>query len=226
VPSTKTKLDIKRLGIKKDKIVIINPTFAFKANRYPTRKPGSKILFVGNIEPRKGLDILLKALSLISNVDFSCDIVGSCSEYRDYFDHLKSLVAQFGLSNRVGFHGKLEPDLIVECYRKANIFVFPSLHEGYGMVLREAMCFGLPVIASDVAPLNETIEDGTNGYLFPPGDEKALADALRTLLLDFRTQEKIGRRNFKESRLFPSWDEVVSKTYDVLKPYLSYESSN
>jgi len=225
-PIMKTSRDIQRLNVKKEKIVIINPTFVFRSDRFPVREPGHKLLFVGNIEPRKGLEILIKSLALISKFEFSCDIVGGSYEYGEYFEYLKRLTTDADLADRVSFRGKLEPASIVECYRKANIFVFPSLHEGFGMVLREAMSFGLPVIASDVAPINEIIKDGTNGYLFPPGDEEALADALHKLLSDFKAQKKISRRNFEQSRGFPSWDVVISKTFEVLKPYLYDEHSH
>lgn len=225
-PSMKTSCDIQKLNVRRDKIVIINPTFVFRSDRFPVRKPGRKLLFVGNLEPRKGLEILIRALSLIHSLKFSCDIVGGCYECEKYFEYLKRLTAQLGLADRISFRGILGPDSIVECYEKANIFVFPSLHEGFGMVLREAMSFGLPVVASDVAPMNEIIKDGTNGYLFPPGDVKILADVLHNLLLDHRTQRKFGWRNFEQSRHFPSWDVVVSETFDALKPYLYNEHSN
>lgn len=226
VPSEKTSLDVQKFNIDRNRTVVINPTLVFKATRLVPRKHRKRILFIGNIEPRKGLDTLIKALSIIKEVDLTCEIVGGCYGYVDYLNQLIQLVGSSGLSGRVIFRGKLEASGIVDSYRNANVFVFPSLHEGYGMVLLEAMSFGLPVVASDVAPINETIRDGLNGSLFPPGDEYTLAKTLKKLLLDFNAQRRIGTRNFRESRHFPTWEDVVSRTYEVLKPYLLDEHSN
>jgi glycosyltransferase involved in cell wall biosynthesis len=226
VPSAKTSVDIQKFNIERRRTVVINPTLVFKADRVPARKNRKRILFVGNIEPRKGLDVLIKALSIIKEIDFSCEIVGGCYGYDSYFRSLQELVEDSGLSGRVVFRGKLDSSSTISSYENANIFVFPSLHEGYGMVLLEAMSFGLPIVASDVAPINEVLRDKLNAYLVPPRNEQSLARALREMLLAWGIQMQMGRRNFMHSKNFPSWDEVAAKTYAVVKPYLYDENCN
>ncbi|MDH4210536.1 MAG: glycosyltransferase family 4 protein [candidate division WOR-3 bacterium] len=226
VPSVKTSSDIEIFNVDTSRIVVINPTLVFRSALMPVRKNERRILFVGNIEPRKGLDTLIRALYLSKDIDFSCEIVGGCYGYERYLKGLLKLIENSRLSERIVFRGKLDSACTIKSYENANVFVFPSLHEGYGMVLLEAMSFGLPIVASDIAPVNEIVKDRLSGYLFAPGDEKSLAEVLRRLLLSFDLQKKIGMRNFKRSRDFSSWDKVVDKTFAVVKPYLHNEDSN
>lgn len=220
VPSAKTSLDIKRLRVNENKITIVNPTLTYRAAEFPRREFRNKILFVGNLEPRKGLDIIIKALSLIKDLHFSLDIIGSYHKQKKYFVYLKKMVDKYSLSKKITFHGRVESERIIGFYRKANILIFPSRHEGFGMVLLEGMSFGLPIVATDIATTREIIRNNVNGYLCPIDDEVCLARKIRKLVNDKGLQMRMGKANFKASRKFRNWDDVVQQTFYCLHPFI------
>jgi glycosyltransferase involved in cell wall biosynthesis len=226
VCSDKTRLDVEHMGVAGDKIQVIHPTGLYKNEKLPVRSDQKRILFVGNIEPRKGLSVLIEALGMLKGIEFTLDIVGGHFKQEGHYNYLKNSVKNLGITDRVVFHGKVESDAMKDFYRKANIFAFPSLHEGYGMVLLEAMSFGLPIIASNIAPITEILKSPDNGYLFSVANARALAVYLKELLEDHKMQTEIGKRNFEVSRNFASWDQVVRQTYQALQPYFNNANRN
>ncbi len=220
VPSNYTSTDVMRLRVKKDKVYVINPTHAVKGCSIPRKKGRNKILFVGNVEPRKGVDTIIRALSLIKNLEYTFDVVGDCRKYRDYFAYLGKLVRDYDLSKRIIFHGRVSFEDLHRIYSEADIFVFSSRHEGYGMVLLEAMSFGLPVVATDIPTTRDLIKDSINGYLCPIDDEVCFSQKIHALLTDGNLWMKMAKRNFETSQNFQSWDKVVRLTFDCLRPYL------
>lgn len=151
------------------------------------------ILFVGRIQPLKGIDILLKALAQIrarepaiaENICLSI-IGGDPNPDSDIeqaeFDRLGTLRSELGIGDLVTFLGAKDQDSLVYFYSAAEMVVMPSHYESFGMVALEAMACGTPVIASDVGGLSFSIEDGFNGYLVPGRDPQALADKIILLL--------------------------------------------
>lgn len=220
VPSAKTSLDIKRLRVNENKITIVNPTLTYRAAEFPQREFRNKILFVGNLEPRKGLDIIIKALSLIKDLHFSLDIIGSYHKQKKYFVYLKKMVDKYSLSKKITFYGRVESERIIGFYRKANILIFPSRHEGFGMVLLEAMSFGIPIVATDIPTTREIVENNVNGYLCPVDDYMCLSQGIKMLLINQNSQVQMGKRNFEASRKFRSWEEVVKQTFNYIRPYI------
>lgn len=220
VPSEKTSADVQRLNVAKKKIFVVNPTCACKSDKMPQRAAQNKILAVGNLEPRKGIDAVIKALGLLKDTEFSLDIVGGFRNHDDYFTYLQDLVVEYGLSDKVKFRGRVAGDQIANFYVDASIFVFPSRHEGYGMVLLEAMSFGLPIVATDIPTTREIIKDSVNGYLCLVDDVACLSQKIRKLLTDRTLQLQLGRKNFEASKKFRGWDDVVEQTFAPLRPYL------
>lgn len=151
------------------------------------------ILFVGRIQPLKGIDILLKALTRVRKREpvlaqnICVAIIGGDpnpdSEIEQAeFKRLDSLRADLGISDLVTFLGGKDQDTLVYYYSAAEMVIMPSHYESFGMVALEAMACGTPVIASDVGGLSFNIEDGYNGYLVPGRDPDALAAKIILLL--------------------------------------------
>jgi len=226
VSSKNTYQDIMKFRINPDKIRIIYPASSYRAAKEPERKTASKLLFIGNLEPRKGIDILIRALYTIKNMDFSLDIVGDFLQQEQYYKYLISLVDKYDMSKKIKFLGHVNAELLQKHFDEANIFIFPSLHEGYGIVLLEAMNFGLPIIASDIAPITEILTHGVHGFLFPPGDHEALAGYIKELLCDTVLQRKIGLNNYLTSKKFPTWETVINQTFQAVRPFLDDEDRN
>jgi glycosyltransferase involved in cell wall biosynthesis len=143
-----------------------------------------RILFVGRLEPRKGIDTLLAgfALAVAQGADLHLDIVG-----RDAFDRrigtwfgarmLETLVPA-PVRDRITLHGPLPPDRVADLRRAAGIAAIPSPMDNYPYVCMEAMAEGLPVVAAAAGGMAEMIRDPQDGLLFHPGDPEACAAAL------------------------------------------------
>jgi len=155
-------------------------------------EPGSsrkvRLLFAGRLEPAKGVDLLLEALSGLSDSNFELLIAGDGGQR----ETLKQLAINYKLSHKVTFLG-VRHDL-PDWMRSADCFVAPSRWEGLPMVILEAMALGLPVIASDVGGISEVIEHEVNGYLIPSGDVGFLKQQLQEIIEKPQVLGALGRQ--------------------------------
>jgi glycosyltransferase involved in cell wall biosynthesis len=161
-----------------------------------------RILFVGRLEFRKGVDVLLEAARGLAGdgVSFSLVLVGPDSTdtetgapYRAAFE--RDSAAGGALARSVRFAGAVGDDELNELYRGADVVCVPSRYESHGIVLVEAMMFGKPVVACDAGGVPEVVENGSNALLAMPGDPVSLAAALRRLLDDRELRRRFGARS-------------------------------
>ncbi|NQT48557.1 MAG: glycosyltransferase family 4 protein, partial [Chloroflexi bacterium] len=143
------------LGAREERVKIIYPAGQALPGQGETATHGTTespiILCVSNLEERKGQEYLLRAVALLREQEFSLVLVGSEREREaDYAAKLRDVTQNLGLSDKVCFAGRLEGKDLADAYRQADVFAFPSLVEGYGLVLLEAMSFGLPVVTTKV----------------------------------------------------------------------------
>ena len=180
------------LGIDAAKIEVISNGIDLARFQPPTPDPRRKagqvtrtILFVGFLIKRKGVRYLIEALSLLPALlsadapPYELVIVGEGPEE----DALRHLVAELGLQDHVTFAGFQSQAVVSEWMQRAWTFVLPSLEEGQGVVLLEALASGTPVLASDVDGMREVVAPQV-GMRVPPADPPALAEALRQMLTD------------------------------------------
>lgn len=183
------------------------------APRPKTAHDRPTILCVGAHEERKGLSYLWQALSLLQKggMDFLVDTVGVGPETK----RLKSLARVLGLERRIRFLGYVNPlgEELPNIYRDADVLVHPSLEEGFGMVLIEAMASGVPVVASNSGAIPEAVGDA--GLLVPPRNPEALADAIRRVLTDSALSKSLSRRGQARVETLYSWDQIVQRTLEV-----------
>ncbi len=182
----------------------------------PAKKRGG-ILFVGSSEDRKkGILYLLRAMRLVNDRSLHLVIVdGRLYPGRVY---ARNLVRELGLSAQVSFREKVSlPELISE-YHQAEVAVLPSLFEGFGLPALEAMACGTPLIATSAGALPEvTGPDGEAALVVPPGDEGALARALRTILKNPSLQHRLSHAaRSRAERLF-SWERAASSMEKIYK---------
>jgi D-inositol-3-phosphate glycosyltransferase len=184
------------------------------------------ILFAGRVEPLKGIDTLLRAMSLIHTrrpdmLESVCVAIIGGDPWAETPDaemaRLKEMRTELGVENIVTFLGAKDQDMLPNYYAAAEMVVMPSHYESFGMVALEAMATGTPVIASEVGGLAFLVRDGENGFLVPSRDPEALAERIYTLLNDANCQKVLGR-NAQEYAQKYAWPEIVSR---MLKVYAS-----
>jgi len=180
------------------------------------------LLFVGRLDPVKGLDVLLEAMCELTRMmrpcraqDLSLAVIGGDRE-----DHLEALMTdlscltdirhELGLDELVVFVGSRSQEVLPFYYSAADVCVMPSLYESFGMVALEAMACGTPVIASRVGGLTYTVRDGETGFLVPERDPKALAEKLKLLLGQDELREEMGRRAVQVAQMY-GWDVVCDE---------------
>jgi D-inositol-3-phosphate glycosyltransferase len=142
------------------------------------------LLFVGRIEPLKGVDILLGAAAQLE-VDSDCFVLvvgGDGTSGEGEMGHLRSLASQLGIAERVSFLGAVDHERLPLFYSAADVCVVPSYYESFGLVALEAMACGTPVVASRVGGLTGTVRDSETGYLIPWQCPEPFAERLELLL--------------------------------------------
>jgi D-inositol-3-phosphate glycosyltransferase len=185
------------------------------------------ILFVGRIEPLKGIDNLLRAMARIAEKrpdlrDGLCvSIVGGDLDLvreDDEMMRLQELREELGIGDVVTFLGARDQDTLQYYYSAAEMVVMPSDYESFGMVALEAMACGTPVIASDVGGLAFLVKDGRTGYRVPARDPAALAAKITRLLADEGLRRRIGQRAacWAESYAWPRIADRIEEVYGEL----------
>lgn len=182
-----------------------------------------QLLYVGTVYPRKGLEYLINSLSLLTieeRQDIHLNIVGNISSY-DYYDFLRTLIVQKGLSECISFRGKVSKEDLEKYYSSSYCFVFPSLLEGYGMVLIEAMSYGLPVIAFNNSAIPYTVKNYINGILVPNKDVRAFSDSLKQIMFDSNLHHKLSEGSIKTYLSTRSLDDFNKDVNLFVKNLLS-----
>ncbi len=139
-----------------------------------------QLLTVARLFPVKGLDVYLRALAQLQDLSFKARIVGSGS--LRYQRQLQTLIQDLQLGDRVELTGAIEPEQVASLYGSADVFVLPSRHEPFGIVLLEAMAAGVPIVATQVDGVPWVVAEGLAAALVPPNDPDSLAATLRHLL--------------------------------------------
>jgi glycosyltransferase involved in cell wall biosynthesis len=177
--------------------------------------PSKFILFVGLMEPRKNLEVLVDAyhmdslprefhLVLAGNIGWGCSLL------------LKKIANSF-VRNRIQMPGYIADADLPALYSMAAAFVYPSLYEGFGLPVLEAMACGTPVITSNISSLPEVAGDAA--VLVDPSSPEALASALRNVLGDSQLRESLSQRGRQRAQLF-TWERTAQKTLEVYRRVL------
>ncbi|MFJ6726554.1 glycosyltransferase family 4 protein [Streptomyces sp. NPDC091281] len=143
----------------------------------------SRLLCVAAVTPRKGQHRLVEALAAVTDLPWTCSLVGGLGGDPDYVRHLRGLIAAHGLDDRLELAGPKAGADLDAAYAAADLMVLTSYAETYGMAVTEALARGIPVLATDVGGLPEAVgrapDGGVPGILVPPEDPAALAAELR-----------------------------------------------
>jgi glycosyltransferase involved in cell wall biosynthesis len=174
--------------------------------------PDRFVLYVGTIEPRKNLARLIDAFAQARHRGITHDLV-CVGPYGWSSRDLAGRIASLGLSNHVHFTGYVPFEDLPVIYNLGELFVFPSLYEGFGLPVVEAMASGTPVLTANTSSLVEIAGDGAETV--DPLNTDALGDAIYGLLTDEPRRRDLGERGRHRSRAF-SWSQTAK---DMLSVY-------
>jgi hypothetical protein len=174
------------------------------------------VLNTGRIEYRKGTLVLLNAIPVVTRDCPEAQFVIAGARHPSISDSALSRALETdGVAKNVSMLGHVRWSDLVNWYRKAGIFVMPSYYETFGISAIEAMTFGLPVVATNAGGLSEVVEDGVTGFLVPPGDSQALAEAMIHLLRDKDLRKTMGEAGRKRVLDEFTVDRVLAQTLSV-----------
>jgi len=219
--SNSTKRDLMGFGVKEENIYVIpNATDVPQVEKNKYDRDEVRILFVGRCCPRKGLHYLFKAVADMKHHKIEVDIVGDLEADKKHVSELYGLLKKLAIDEKVAFHGHVRIEQLWDYYRNADIFIMPSLWEGFGIVFLDAMSFGLPIVSTNVGAIPDLVRHEENGLLVKPGDTGALASAIEQLVVSPSLRRKLGQNGFRfmqEHPEFTSWDVVGEKFKSVIE---------
>lgn len=200
---------------------ILTEEFAIPADKITIAEPGTDpqefalcngnppvLLTLATLTRRKAHDLLIDALAELQHLPWTARFVGGLHFDPQWVAHLQHKVAAAGLQERIVFVGNVA-DTRSE-YATADIFVLPSLFEGYGMAFAEALSFGLPIVAARAGAVPDVVPD-TAGILVQPDNSAALADALQNLLTTPNLRKQLQTGAQSAAQTLPGWTTTASK---------------
>ncbi len=178
------------------------------------------ILYVGRIEPLKGIDILLRAVPMLEyGQDLRVLVVGGNPGNDAELDRLKSLTAELGIGDTVTFTGSVPQSTLPTYYSAADVFVLPSHSESFGLAPLEAMACGTPVVVSRVGGMKTFVNSGENGYLVPWRCPESFAQRLDVLLANPELRDAMGQAA-REKALSMGWASVADQMLDYYSSHI------
>ena len=183
----------------------------FRQRERRLNQPGLRLLCVCRLVRRKGLEFLLQAMRQLSVSGVTLDIVGMGERGSE----LHSLIRELGLERAVTSVGYVPRERLPEHYNRADIFVLPSLSESFGQVLLEAMACGLPIIASRVGGVPETVHNELGGLLVQPASSESIIGAVKSLADNPSKRARMGDYNRRLAETQYQWSSIAER-YEAL----------
>ncbi|MCR4650959.1 MAG: glycosyltransferase family 4 protein [Lachnospiraceae bacterium] len=182
----------------------------------PMRGSGFTWIYVGKIEPRRNSIMLMKLVDrlLTDHGDMKMILVGDGD--KAYKDEALAPVRKWIASGRMAYYPKLNQTEVGELYRQADCMLFPSNYEIFGMVLMEAMYFGLPVISSNNGGADMLIRNGENGIIVDSFELDDWTEACENIYNDVGLRESIGKK-LKNEQYSLGWEVVADKMLEVYR---------
>lgn len=195
------------------------------------------LLYVGRIEPLKGIDILIRAIARLQ----SADVLSNCPHYlyiiggepeadqhnmNREMQRLQNLCQELGVDDLVLFLGKQDQDTLQYYYSAAEIVIMPSHYESFGMVALEAMACGTPVIATQVGGLQHLVQNGKTGFTIPNDNVEILEERLTQLICKQEMREEMSLNSITYARSY-AWDVITPRIIDLymntIETYKSFQ---
>jgi glycosyltransferase involved in cell wall biosynthesis len=175
-----------------------------------------QLLSVGSVVPRKAYDTLVRALASVPAHGWRLAIVGPTDRSAEALAALEAAIGKTGLGPQVVIAGPAVPERLDAYYAAADVFILPSLYEGYGMVLAEAMARGLPIVCTTGGAAAATVPDAA-AIKVRPGDVQALGLAIRRILEDTALRRRMSDAAWAAGQKLPRWEDTARTIADVIR---------
>jgi glycosyltransferase involved in cell wall biosynthesis len=208
VTSPRTVSALQRFGVPPPAITVIEPGTDPAPQARGSAGPGVELLCVATLVPRKGHDVLVRALAVVPDTAWHLTCVGGLDRDDVWVAALRDQVAAAGLTERITFAGELDREPLDRRYDAADVFVLPTWYEGYGMAVAEALARGLPVVSTDTGAIGQLVGPDA-GLLVPAGDVPALTRALSAVVTDAALRTRLAAGAQRARGRLRSWDDAA-----------------
>lgn len=202
---------VREFGSPPERISVVIPGIDVLPRRGGSAGPACQILSAGALIPRKGHDVLLRALSRLFDLDWELTIAGSADRDRVHANGLRALAEELKVAQRVRF----VDDLTETPWAGADLFALTSYFEGYGVAIAEALRRGLPVAVTNVGAVPALVAPEA-GVVCAPGDVEQLSKALRRLIFDRTLRQGMAEVAWQSGQLLPSWHDQAARLAAIL----------
>ena len=169
------------------------------------------ILYMGRLVYEKGIQHLIAAMPKILNGYHDAKLV--IAGKGGMMDELKAQAKAMGIENKIYFTGYLNAKQVQKMYKCADVAVFPSTYEPFGIVALEAMLAGVPIVVSDVGGLNEIVEHGVTGMKSYAGNANSIADSILALLYDHQLAANVSKNAKAKVKELYNWNKIAQDTH-------------
>jgi len=208
-------------GVSNNKITVVpHGDYSFFTNYCQNYiKETNTVLFFGRIEDYKGLEYLIKAEPLITENEPDVKII--IAGEGDFGKYSKLIID----ANKFEIHNRFIPDEEVSnFFQRAKVIVLPYIEGTQTGIIPIAYAFKKPVVVTEIGSIHEVVENGKTGFIVPPRDEKALAEAIVKLLKDDELRKQMGENAYRKMKEELSWDKIAEKTIEVYKEAIKDKS--
>jgi glycosyltransferase involved in cell wall biosynthesis len=216
VTSRATAAALNRYAVGPDRIVVVEPGTDRAPLARGSQGAAPHLLCVAALIPRKGHEVLFRALAMMPNLEWRLTCVGSLKRDPSTAERLRIRLRSAGLEDRVALAGEVDAATLAALYDGADLFVLPTLYEGYGMAVAEALARGLPVVGTATGAIADLVTPSA-GLLVPPDDHDALAAALALALGDAQVREGLSNGARRVRDRLPSWEDASARMSEALE---------
>lgn len=209
----------KKVPEEKIKVIPHGDYSFFKKWKKNNVKEDKSVLFFGFIAPRKGIRYLIKAEPLIAErISDAKIVIAGKGDFKKYEKGIKN-------KNCFEIHNKTIPnEQVAELFQRASVVVLPYIKASQSGIIPIAYGFKKPVVVTNVGSMPEVVDNGKTGFIVPPKDSEALAEAIIKLLKDDKLRKEMGETAYKKMKEELSWDKIAEKTIEVYKGAIQNKS--